>query len=120
MEVLDIIKERRSVRSYTEEPVDEDKLNKLVEAAVWAPSGGNIQAWTIVILQQKEIIEEIKAVSPGIIGNPTALMVLCADRAKAYNKGENWQGIHYPRWISALLPRISAWKRQRLPWVRVW
>lgn len=87
MQVFDTIKKRRSVRLYTNEAIDEDKLKKLVEAAIWAPSAGNIHAWNIVILQRKEDIEQVKAVSPGMLGNPTALMILCVDERKAYAKG---------------------------------
>lgn len=87
MQVFDIIKKRRSIRLYTDEAIDEDKLKKLVEAAIWAPSAGNIQAWNILILQREEEIERVKAVSPGMLGNPKALMILCADRRKAYDKG---------------------------------
>ncbi len=87
MEVFDVIKKRRSIRFYTDEAIDEDKLKKLVEAATWAPSAGNIHAWNIVIVQRKGDIELIKAVSPGMLGNATALMILCADKRKAYGKG---------------------------------
>jgi len=87
MQVFDIIRQRRSVRFYTDEAIDEDKLKKLVEAAIWAPSAGNIHAWNIVIVQRKGDIELVKAISPGLLGNPTALMILCADKRKAYDKG---------------------------------
>ena len=83
MQTLDVIKKRRSVRSFTDKAVEENKLEKLVEAAIWAPSGGNRQPWNVVIVQPKEDIEQIKAVSPGMPGNPGALIVLCADRIKA-------------------------------------
>jgi len=92
MQVFDIIKQRRSVRFYTEQAIDEDKLKKLVEAAIWAPSAGNIHAWNLVVVQRKEDIVLIQAVSPGMVSKPTALMILCADREKAYNKGgEEWE-----------------------------
>ena len=87
MEAFDIIKRRRSVRRYTNEAVEEGKLRRLVEAAVWAPSAGNIQAWDIVIVQREDEVDRIKAVSPGLLGNPKALMALCVNGRKAYEKG---------------------------------
>jgi len=87
MQVFDIIKQRRSVRLYTDQAIEEDKLKKLVEAAIWAPSAGNIHAWNLAIAQRKEDIEQIKTVSPGMLGNATTLMILCADRKKAYDRG---------------------------------
>jgi nitroreductase len=92
MQVFDIIKQRRSVRLYTEQAIEEDKLKKLVEAAIWAPSAGNIHAWNLIVVQRRNDIELIKAVSPGIQSNSTALMILCADREKARNKGgKEWE-----------------------------
>ena len=87
MEVFDDIKKRRSIRFYTDEAIDEDRLKKLVEAAIWAPSAGNIHAWNIVIVQRKEDIEQLEAVSPGVLGNLTTLMILCTDKEKAYGRG---------------------------------
>jgi len=88
VQVLTVIKKRRSVRFFTNEAIEENKLKKLVEAAIWAPSGGNRQPWNVVIVQPKEDIEQIKAVSPGILGNPGALIVLCGDRTKAGDNEE--------------------------------
>lgn len=87
MEVLDIIRKRRSVRSYADEAIEEEKLRRLVEAAVWAPSAGNIQAWDIVIVQREDEIDRIKAVSPGLLGDPAALVILCVNQRKAYERG---------------------------------
>jgi len=87
VEVLDIIRKRRSVRSYADEAIEEEKLRRLVEAAVWAPSAGNIQAWDIVIVQREDEIDRIKAVSPGLLGDPAALVILCVNQRKAYERG---------------------------------
>jgi nitroreductase len=92
MQVFDIIKQRRSVRLYTEQTIEKNKLKKLVEAAIWAPSAGNIHAWNLVVVQRRNDIELIKAVSPGMLSSSTALMILFADREKAYNKGgKEWE-----------------------------
>jgi nitroreductase len=44
----------RSIRRFTDEPVDDDLLRQCLEAATWAPSGGNFQAWRFVILRSPE------------------------------------------------------------------
>jgi len=44
----------RSIRRFTDEPVDDDTLRRCFEAATWAPSGGNFQAWRFVILRSPE------------------------------------------------------------------
>jgi len=43
--VLDLIKSRRSSRAYSDEYIEEEKINSLFEAARWAPSSGNEQPW---------------------------------------------------------------------------
>ena len=87
MNLLDIIKSRRSIRSHTDQPIAEDDLRKLVEAGNWAPSASSKFPWGIVIIQQRELIKKIQAVSPGMLGSPTAIMVLCANRDKALEEG---------------------------------
>lgn len=46
--VLEVIKERRSKRAYTSQPVEEEKIKSLFEAARWAPSSMNEQPWTYI------------------------------------------------------------------------
>jgi nitroreductase len=44
----------RSIRRFTDEPVADDVLRRCFEAATWAPSGGNFQAWRFVVLRSPE------------------------------------------------------------------
>lgn len=50
MEVLDAIRNRRSVRAFLDKPVDEAELRAILEVARWAPSGGNCQPWHVYAL----------------------------------------------------------------------
>jgi nitroreductase len=43
LDVFEAIMKRRSIRAYTSEEVSEEEVEKLIEAARWAPSAGNIQ-----------------------------------------------------------------------------
>ncbi len=45
----------RSIRRFTNEPVEETTLNRCLEAATWAPSGANFQAWRFVVLESPEL-----------------------------------------------------------------
>jgi len=51
MNVLDAIKTRRSVRSYTSEAVERPVLEQLIHAAIQAPSSSNAQAWAFGVIQ---------------------------------------------------------------------
>ncbi len=46
--VLDLIKKRRSVRAFSSEPIEADKINSLFEATRWAPSSSNEQPWVYI------------------------------------------------------------------------
>jgi nitroreductase len=55
MDVLDVVKTRRSVRDYQEGPVTEEDLKKILEGMRHAPSPSNIQPWKCVVLSGKNL-----------------------------------------------------------------
>jgi len=79
---LKLIKERRSIRSFTSQNVPIQEIYELLEAARWAPSGGNVQPIRYVIVTGREAIEAIKMISPGLFGEPPAMIVMCFNRDK--------------------------------------
>ena len=79
--VLEIIRSRRSIRSFLETPIPPDVLSSLLEAARWAPSGGNNQPWAFVAIREPTNIRKVKMFSPGLGGDPTALIVICSDQS---------------------------------------
>ena len=50
MDVLEVIRNRRSVRAYTDTPVTPDQIGRLLEAARLAPSASNRQEWRFVVV----------------------------------------------------------------------
>ncbi|UCC31115.1 MAG: nitroreductase family protein [Phycisphaerales bacterium] len=54
MDVIEVIQKRRSVRSYTDKPVERDKIQRLLEAARLAPSASNRQEWRFVVVTDKK------------------------------------------------------------------
>jgi nitroreductase len=77
--ILDLIRARRSVRAHTEAPVPPAVLDELLEAARWAPTGGNQQRWCFVVVQEPLRIRKLASVSPGLLGKPAALIIICAE-----------------------------------------
>ena len=49
MDLVEAIKTRRSIHKFKPEPVPADKLDAILEAARWSPSGGNTQPWHFVV-----------------------------------------------------------------------
>jgi len=58
-EVLRAIKERRSIRSFKTDPVEPEKIEAILEAARWAPSGKNTQPWRLVVVGSREKREQL-------------------------------------------------------------
>ena len=54
MEVFDAIRTRRSIRKYKSEPIPEEKLRTILEAARLAPSAANRQPWRFIVIQNKD------------------------------------------------------------------
>ena len=54
MELNDVLKSNATCRYYKQEPVDDDVLGKVLDAARWAPSGGNRQPLSFVVVRERE------------------------------------------------------------------
>jgi nitroreductase len=59
MELIEVIKKRRSIRAYEQTPVEEEKLLQVLEAGRLAPSSRNEQEWKLVVVQNREKIEKL-------------------------------------------------------------
>lgn len=84
--ILNVIKKRRSIRKYKKKNVSKDLLLQLIEAAIWAPSGSNVQPWYFIIIDNVNTIEQVSTFSPGLSGNPPSIILICSDRKKAFEK----------------------------------
>ena len=62
-EAIKNIMTRRSIRKYTGQSVEKDKIEILLKAAMSAPSAGNQQPWDFIVVTQKGIIKEVRQVS---------------------------------------------------------
>ncbi|WP_457753641.1 nitroreductase family protein [Thermococcus sp.] len=87
MDFMEIIKGRRAVRKFEEKQIPSEDLKKILEAGIWAPSGSNIQPWEFILITEKEMIEKIKLISPGLFGNPAALVILCINKERSKKGG---------------------------------
>lgn len=59
MNFFNLIKKRSSIRSFTDRPVAEDDIEKLLRAANSAPSAGNLQAYQIIVVKKDELKEKL-------------------------------------------------------------
>ena len=76
-EVLQNIRSRRSVRSFTEDVIPEEAVQQIVEAAIYAPSAMNRQSWHFTVVHNREKIQKLAAA----IGQITGRENYAADRS---------------------------------------
>lgn len=62
MEYFDLIQKRHSVRAYNSKSVEDEKINKILEAALLAPTACNRQSFKVVVLKTKDHEEELKKI----------------------------------------------------------
>lgn len=89
-EVLKNIKERRSIRAFTDKPVPKAELEQIVQAAVWAPTASNSQSFQFFVLTDVDKIQELAAVVGKAMGRegynfyePTAFILSAGDKNNA-------------------------------------
>jgi nitroreductase len=80
MELSEAIKKRRSIRAFKKQDIPEEIVEKLIDAARWAPSAGNIQPWEFVIVRKQDVKEElVKAADQAFIEEAPVVIVVCAN-----------------------------------------
>ncbi len=81
-DVLKIIKERRSVRSFQKKDIPDDVITKLIDAIVWAPSAGNLQARKFYFVKSDKMKRDIAtaALNQNFIAEAPLVVVGCTDR----------------------------------------
>ncbi len=67
---LSVLKERRSVKKYKDEYIDEAILDKILEAGTYAPTGRNRQVPVIVAIKDRAVRDKISKMNAEILGNP--------------------------------------------------
>jgi nitroreductase len=81
---LDLIRQRRSVRKYTSKPIDKETRDKLIEAALRAPSSRSFNPWRFVVIDDPALLEKLSRSKPhgaSFLKNAPLGIVVCADAA---------------------------------------
>ena len=103
---MDAIFQRRSIRKYKNTPVEKEKIELLLRAAMQAPSAGNQQPWEFIIVENKETLKKLSNVSPFskmLAAAPLAIVLLANKNNMRYP--EYWQQ------DMAAATQICYWRR---------
>lgn len=78
-EALRNILTRRSIRKYTDQMVEEEKVRLLLQAAMAAPSARNLQPWEFIVMTKRAAIDELATFSPyvGMLKEAPLAIVVC-------------------------------------------
>ena len=89
MDAMEAILSRRSIRKYTAEPVPEPQIKELLEAAMSAPSAANQQDWQFVVINERQILDEVPKLHPysQMLREAPLAILVCGDEHLETNKG---------------------------------
>ncbi len=95
MDVFEAIKNRRSVRAFTNDPVSNEDVDKLIDAARWAPSAGNIQPWEFIVVRNPTVKKGLSkaALNQTFIEEAPVVIVVCANMWRS-SQGYGSRGVH--------------------------
>jgi len=81
METIKAILTRRSIRKYTSEPVTPATINRLLKAAMSAPSAGGERPWHFIVVDDRELLDRVPEFHPYAAMMPQAqvAIVICGD-----------------------------------------
>jgi len=88
MELMDVIRQRRSVRKYRPDPVPQDNIEHILEAARLAPSWANGQCWTFIVVSDPEVKHAVAEAGNEWIENAPVIIAACADPKQSGAKGD--------------------------------
>jgi len=88
MDFYKVIRTRRSIRSYSPDPIPEDVLNRILDAARIAPSGSNRQPWRFIIVKDELLKQRLVSACNGqsFISEAPIIVVACGYDIH-YNRG---------------------------------
>jgi len=89
---MDVIFKRRSIRRFADRAVEEEKIDKLLRAAMQAPSAKNQQPWEFIVVRDKNILNKLAELSPysKMAAEAPLVIVVLGNEDKMYST-HHWQ-----------------------------
>ena len=85
MDFENVIRERKATRKFSDKPVEQEKLEKILEAGRVAPTAKNIQPIKIYVVKSEDGLQKMDKATKCRYGAPIVLLV-CGDKEKSYVK----------------------------------
>lgn len=83
METINALMSRRSIRKYTNQLIENEKIEILLKAAMQAPSARNTQSWQFIVVSDKETLKAIMKVHPysSMLAEASHAILVCGDKS---------------------------------------
>ncbi len=87
--MMETIFKRRSIRHYTKQPVTAEQIDRLLHAAMAAPSAGNQQTWEFIVINQRDLLDAIPEFHPysWMCNEAPAAILVCGNLHRETNPG---------------------------------
>ena len=81
MEIIDAILTRRSIRRFTNQKISDENIETILKAGMYAPSANNQQSWHFVVVDNREILDNIPNIHPyaKMMKEATLAILVCTD-----------------------------------------
>ncbi|MCM1365016.1 MAG: nitroreductase family protein [Faecalibacterium sp.] len=86
MDLLQLMKNRRSIRKYTDEKIPKEKLDMILKAGLLAPSSKNIRPVEFIVVENRDMLNKLaksKTAGAGMLSDAACAIVVIADTSKA-------------------------------------
>ncbi len=83
---LDLIESRRSIRKFKDRPVEKEKINTLIEAALRSPSSRSINPLQFIVIDDKTLLEKLSKTKPhgaGFLKGAALGIIVCGDASQS-------------------------------------
>lgn len=79
---FEVLRTRRSVRSFSTEPVSRQDLQELIDSAIVAPTGMNLQPWAFIVATGRDVLEKLNSIVITILLSPEVQQHMTSERMK--------------------------------------
>ncbi|MCK5761854.1 MAG: nitroreductase family protein, partial [Candidatus Izimaplasma sp.] len=62
---MSLLLERKSIRNFTDKPIEKELIDKMLKAAMQAPSAHNQQPWEFIVVDDRDLLDELSKASNG-------------------------------------------------------
>ena len=87
MDFFEVINKRRSIRKFTDKPVEKDKIEAIIDAAMRAPSARNARSSEFVVVSDRQMLSQLSVAKPGgaaFIKDAALAIVVFANQEKSH------------------------------------